>query len=115
MMFLCLEWGHWESKPFASLSNRVSACGQNIAGSNRELRTGAGVRTLTYGFGDRCAAVDTTSACINECLLELNVARLTSSPEPSRGLFLNRHAPCNYVDFLASVMELQPSLIHNFR
>lgn len=33
------------------------------------------------------------------CLLELNTAWLTSSPERSRGLFLNRHAPCSYVIF----------------
>lgn len=30
------------------------------------------------------------------CRVELCAARLTSSPERSRGLFLNRHAPCSY-------------------
>ena len=35
--------------------------------------------------------------CEQICLLELNAVGLTSSPEPSRGLFLNRHASDSYV------------------
>jgi len=76
------------STPFASLTNRVCLRQTSQLSYLAKSQSG-GIRSSLKLSG--------LPTC--NCLLELNTAWLTSSPERSRGLFLNRHAPCSYVIF----------------